>query len=828
MQHFVQPLHLLVKSTKCSMLMTFKPTFFALFLFTTIQALGQSTVSGIVVDEKKQAASFANVLILNEKDSTMVKGAVADVDGKFLTPQIPHNTYLLAITTIGYQKYYQKIEVRADLNLGNIQLLPESKTLKEVEVSVKKQLIERSGDKMIMNVDASPITSGLNGLELMEKVPGITVDRNSETIKVKGKSGVMVMIDDRKTYLSDEQLANFLKTLKSDDIDKIEVITNPSARYDASGTTAIINIKTKKGKNFGTNYIIDMGVGYSNYKEYGSFPKNNQGITMNAKKGKYTLYANVSRNYMTWFNAFNETQELYEGSNLVETRKNIGKALGNGNSWSSKVAFDYDFSKNTSVGFTVQGALSDNLFERTINQSNQQLSSTKAIQMLRNRNTDNKNYLINTHWKQTFDTSGTVLNVDFDVIINKIIFDDRFKTTNVLESQQNVVNNQIYSPENFVTYALKADFVKNLTKKVKLETGFKSSFSDNAKDFNDNFRDNGALVSSYFKFKQNIHAVYFMLNTELSKTLNLQTGLRGEQTYTSGTDRAGEELSTQNYFNLFPTLSLNKKVTKDYAVSLGFSRRINRPNSDNFNTFNRFFSPQQYAKGNPNLLPSLNNSISMTHTIKDAFSFTVDYVTVKQFFAEVYSVDSVYIPGNRLIQESIENVNGKVSWWSFSTSLPFNLTKWWNVNVNIWSGINMYNYSRENAVVNVNQFYSGLYLQQTFTLNKTLSAEISGYVNSGETWGFETSKAQGAFDLGIKKFLWDKKATLKISVQDPAYLNRYRNVARTNELVSTGEYRWDNRRLRISFTYNFGNTNVKVNQRSNGDNDGGGGGKGRS
>lgn len=807
--------------------MTFKPTFFALFLFTTIQALGQSTVSGIVIDEKKQAASFANVLILNQKDSSMVKGVVADVDGKFQVPQITHNTYLLSVTTIGYQKYYQKIEVRADLNLGNIQLLPESKTLAEVEVSVKKQLIERSGDKMIMNVEASPITSGLNGLELMEKVPGITVDRNSETIKVKGKSGVLVMIDDRKTYLSDEQLANFLKTLKSDDIEKIEVITNPSARYDASGTTAIINIKTKKGKNFGTNYIVDMGVGYSNYKEYGSFPKNNQGITMNAKKGKYTLYANISRNYMTWFNAFNETQELYEGSNLVETRKNIGKAKGNGDSWSSKVAFDYDFNKKTSVGFTVQGALSDNPLARTINQSNQQASTMQAIEMLRNRDSNNKNYLFNTHLKQTFDTSGTVLNVDFDVILNKSNFNDRFTTTTLSEGNNSVVKNQIISPNDFTTYALKADFVKNFTTKVKLETGFKSSFSTNAKDFNDNFmNDGGVLVNSYFNFKENINAAYFMVNSELSKTLNLQIGLRGEQTNTSGKNRGGEELSSQHYFNLFPTLSLNKKVTKDYAVSLGFSRRINRPNSDNFNVFNRFFSPQQYVKGNPFLLPSLQNSISMTHTIKDAFSFTLDYVNVNQFFAEVYNVDSTYVPGRRLVRESVENVNGKVSWWSFSTSLPFNLTKWWNVNVNIWSGINMYNYSRENAVVDVNQFYSGLYLQQTFTLNKTLSAEISGYVNSGETWGFETSKAQGAFDLGIKKFIWDKKGTLKISIQDPADLNRFRNVARTNELISTGEYRWDNRRLRINFTYNFGNTNVKVNQRPNSV-DGGGDGKGK-
>lgn len=808
--------------------MIFKPTLFVLFLLITIQTFGQSTISGIVVDEKKQAASFANILILNEKDSTMLKGAVADVDGNFTVSQIPHNSYLLSITAIGYKKYYQKIDVRANLNVGSIQLALESKNLAEVEVTVKKQLIERTGDKMIMNVDASPVTSGLNGLELMEKVPGVTVDRNAETIKVNGKAGVMVMIDDRKTYLSEEQLANFLKTLKSDDIDKIEVITNPSARYDASGTTAIINIKTKKGKNFGTNYIIDMGVGYSNYKEYGSFPKNSQGITMNAKKGKYTVYANLSRNYMTWLNAANEYQELFKGDQVVETRKNVGKSLGSGESWSSKFAFDYDFSKNTSLGVSLQGAISDNPLDRTTNQVNKQENVTQLIEMIRNRDYTNKNFLINTHWKQTFDTSGTVLNVDFDIIVNRTKSNDRFQTSTVFESQTDLVKNQIIAPDNALTYVFKADFVKNLTKKVKLETGLKTSFSDNEKDFNDNFRDNGTLVNSYFRFRQNIYAGYFMLNAELSKTLNLQLGLRGEQTDNSGKDRDGVGLSAQNYFNLFPTLSLNKKVTKDYAISFGFSRRINRPDANNYNTFNRFFSPQQYSRGNPNLLPSIQNKVSLTHTIKDAFSFSFDYVKIDQFFSDVYDLDTTFITGRRYIRESVENVNGKISWWSFSTSLPFNLTKWWNVNINIWSGINVYNYQREKAVVDVNQFYSGIYLQQTFTLNKTLSAEISGYINSGETWGFETSKAQGAFDLGIKKFLWDKKGTLKISIQDPADLNRYKNVARTTELTSAGEYRWDNRRLRINFTYNFGNTNVKVNQRPSDNGNDGGGSRGRN
>jgi hypothetical protein len=173
---------------------------FFLISIGTISA--QQKVSGRILDEKKQPSPFANVLILNTKDSSFLKGNVADIEGNFSIPQVLPKQYLLQVTAVGYQKYYQKIEVSdKDLIIPNISLVIDNQTLATVEVTARKPLIERTGDKMIMNVDASPITSGLNGLELMEKVPGVTVDRNSETIKIKGKAGVMVMIDDRKTYL---------------------------------------------------------------------------------------------------------------------------------------------------------------------------------------------------------------------------------------------------------------------------------------------------------------------------------------------------------------------------------------------------------------------------------------------------------------------------------------------------------------------------------------------------------------------------------------------------------------------------------------------------
>jgi Outer membrane protein beta-barrel family/CarboxypepD_reg-like domain len=796
--------------------------FFLISLGTTF---AQQKVAGRVLDEKKQPSPFANVLILNTKDSSFVKGNVADIEGNFSISQLISKQYLLQVTAVGYQKFYQKIEVSAqDLIIPDISLVIDNQTLATVEVTARKLLIERIGDKMIMNVDASPITSGLNGLELMEKVPGVTVDRNSETIKIKGKAGVMVMIDDRKTYLDNNQLAAFLKTLKSDDIDKIEVITNPSARYDASGTTAIINIKTKKGKNLGTNYIIDLAGGYSYYDEYGGFPKNSFGLTLNSKKEKYSIYTNISRSAEKSFSASEVTQQILENKTILESRQNKELTTSHESVWSAKVGLDYDFSKKTSVGFSLMSAISASPDVRKVTQQNRQKEQESLIVMDRNRIVDNSNYIFNTHWRQTFDTSGTVLNVDFDIIFNKGNIENNFLTTTTLNKKVSFVNNQILAPNQTLVYVFKSDFEKQFTKKTKLEAGIKTSFGGTDSDFDDNFRDNGALVNSFFRFSENINAGYLMLNTELTKKTSLQIGLRGEHTRTQGEDRQGKVMSKQDYFNLFPTIFLNKKVTKDYTVSLGYSRRIERPDGFNFNYFKRFFLPQQYVQGNPTLLPELNNTFNLTHTIKDAFSFSFDYTNIEQFSTSIYGIDTTLIPGQRLIRNTAANVAGKVSWWGFDTSLPFDIANWWNVNLNLWNGINVYQYNTENAAVDVNQWYGGAYIQQTFTLSKNLSAELSGYVESGETWGFQTSKPQGGFDIGFKQFVWNKKATLKLAFEDPLNISRNRSSLTTNDLTNTGVYRWDNRRVRIGFTYNFGNTNVKVNEHQSGE--GGGGKKG--
>jgi hypothetical protein len=230
---------------------------------------------------------------------------------------------------------------------------------------------------------------------------------------------------------------------------------------------------------------------------------------------------------------------------------------------SAKIGFDYDLSKKTTVGFSGQWANTSSPMNRSYNQQSVSEAIRQSLQMDRSREATFDNYTFNTHLKQKIDTSGTELTVDFDVILNSKSWDDRFVTTTTQnDANPSVANNQILFPTNNKTFVLKADFIKKLTAKTKIETGIKTSYSKKTNDFSDNFRDNGALVSSFFKFNELISAGYVMINSELTKSLSLQAGLRAEQTNNQGLNREGNKLTQQDYLNLFPTLTLNQKFRK--------------------------------------------------------------------------------------------------------------------------------------------------------------------------------------------------------------------------------------------------------------------------
>jgi len=263
------------------------------------QAPVRGKVSGLVLEGRQKPFEFATMLLLKASDSTLVKGAVSGAGGAYEFERVAEGRYLVAGTVVGYRKVYSAPfavnAASADVRVPTLVLTEDTQRLKEVNVVAKKPFIEQQVDRTVVNVENSIVASGNTALEVLEKAPGVTIDRQSDAIQLKGKGGVVVMIDGKQTYLSSQEVANLLKNTPSDNIEKIEIITNPGSKYDAAGNSGIINIKMKRNKNFGTNGTATVGAGFGWYEKYnGNYPKMNSSLNLNQREGKISAFANAS------------------------------------------------------------------------------------------------------------------------------------------------------------------------------------------------------------------------------------------------------------------------------------------------------------------------------------------------------------------------------------------------------------------------------------------------------------------------------------------------------------------------------------------------------
>jgi hypothetical protein len=787
-------------------------SFFGCF-FISLSVVAQNKISGSVTDASDKPQPFISIILLNASDSVYRNGGVTDEEGKFNLVEKNPGNYLLSIKSIGNVPYYKNVTLKdKDVDLGHIALTSDAKQLKEISIVSTKKLIEFNGDKMVMDLSVSPITAGLNALELLTKVPGVSVNAQSQTIQIAGKTGVTVMIDDRPTNLSGEELANMLKSMRSDEFEKVEVITNPSAKYDAEGTSGIINLKTKSGKVYGTNYVLSLGGGYSQYAKFGNYPKYNEGFSVNVKRKKFTAYLNLNHSRGTDFDWSDESRSFSDSTKSIFEKQHSTELIkGQNHYFSGKFDLDFYLFKNTTFGFSVSGSLFNgnrkSLLEQKIDTGDD--FNLYNIRTAKRRFDYGVYTTMNGHIKHVFDTLGTELLIDLDVIVNN----SDFRNTFDINRFSSTANQHSFYSTSISThpqaYILRSSFEKQLTKKIKLEAGYRSRLSNTKTNFSSDFVDIDSLKQSTFNFLENINAAYVILKTTLGSKTDLETGLRAEHTYTQGTTETGKNISTQNYINLFPSFSLNRKFDA-YALSVGYSRRIGRPGSHNFNIYKRFDSPLSYTQGNPTLTASLNNSYNASATIRDKYFFEVAYIDRKNEFSEILETDTALIPGYRLTRSSMGNVNGKVSWVSLKAYIPIQVTKLWMINLQLDGGVNDYNYMLREAHTKVKQFFWSVSCQQHFSLTETFSADINAWVNSGETSGFQTGKGMGAIDFGISKKIFKKHGSLKLSLQDPFNLCNYKSTISYSYLSGTGQYNWDNRAILLNFTYSFGNQNIDI------------------
>lgn len=775
-----------------------------LFLFLSISLVSKGqTISGLVTDAGEKPLANVTVSLLKAKDSLLLKTAITNAEGRF---SIGHNytaELLVQVSAVGFDPVLKLVEPG---KMIRIVMEKSTKQLKEVVVTARKPLVEVRPDKLVFNVEGSINAAGSNALELLQKSPGVIVDKDDNII-LSGKNGVRVYVDGKPSPLGPADLAAYLRSMNSNDIEAIEIITNPSAKYDAEGNAGIINIRLKRNKNFGWNGSVSGGYGIGIYSKY------NGGLSLNYRNKRINFYSNYSA-----YNSKNESQlNLYRIQNDT-TYDQRSTSIYYSKGHNLKTGLDIFLNKKNVLGIMFNANFSDNDWSGN---SRTPIAAEGARDMERvltalGKSTSNRNNITGNINYKFADTSGRELNIDADYGMYRLR--NNGVTPNVYTKANTSQVESIYTfstntPTNIDLISLKADYEQNFAK-GKLSTGFKSSQVRTDNDFsffNHDINDNPVFDnqrSNRFLYTEWINAVYGQYKRQIKK-INYQVGIRFEQTNSKGDLRSEQAIDNKivkrSYLDFFPSAGISYQLNQTSSIGFSYSRRIDRPRYQDLNPFENKIDELSYQKGNPFLRPQYTHSVELRHTYKYTLTTTLSYSDVRDYFAQIS--DTIEGKRNFLMQRNL--ANQKII--SLNISYPFSITKWWSVYANLNVYHTRYNASFEQGkTIRLNATVASIYQQQTFQLGKKWTAELSGFFNSPSIWGgtYQT-RSIWSLDAGLQKRFWKDNASIKLSVSDLFFKMPWRGTSEFGGLYIIASGRWESRQLKMNFTYRFGNKQVK-------------------
>jgi outer membrane receptor protein involved in Fe transport len=788
--------------------------YFISLCFTVVSAQNYTVKGKIVSSEKPVEAATIRLL---KPDSSKIDQEVSDKNGQFHIQTSREGSYIVSVQSVGNQPYYSPAivldENHPQIDLQTINLIETAK-LSDVVVTSKKPFIEQKIDKTVVNVDASPANTGLSAYDILEKTPGVTVDKDGN-ISLKGKPGVLVMIDGKPSYLNAQDLANFLKNLPSTSLDQIEIMTNPPAKYDASGNSGIINFKTKKSKTKGFNTSVTVGGGMSKY------PRANESINFNYRTGKVNVFGNYSYSYNKISQRLDITRNFRDSSDEIDTRfTQHSEMLSEYHSHYFKTGLDFYASKNTTLGFSVNGDFNPGNFgvNTTTNISN--ATDKLESQTFTKSNSDEQwtNYGANLNMTTKFDTTGRELSVNLDYIHYSSLSNQMFVST-FYDDKGNEADNpetlRGYLPGTINIYSGKVDYTYPLKHNTKIEAGIKSSYVETDNTANYDSLLNGEWVTdkgrtNHFLYKENINAAYVSASKQLSKKWSTQLGLRLENTISNGNQLTTNQTFQRNYTQLFPTAYLNYTPNDKNQFSLNYGRRIQRPDYGDLNPFYYFLDKYTYQVGNPYLKPQFSHNIELTHVYKNILTTTLSYAAINDMISQqleqIDSTHTTYVTRTNLARQRSITL-------SINAAIP--VTKWWKTNIYVQGSYNKYEGFINTGVINVSGPAFNTNMQNQFTLPKGWSMELSGYFNSKTVYGTVVGLPQGSADFAVAKNMLKDKGTLKVSFRDFLGLQQWSGYSRYQNVDVTIHNHWDSRVINLSFTYRF-NKGKGAEQRRNG------------
>lgn len=796
-----------------------KKLFFMLTALLTLSsaAFSQnlSKVNGRVTDDTQKPVQGVTVSLYKAQDTLLVKAVLTGNDGSFVFEAVKDGDYLVGVSSVGYKKTVSDVlHIRdgAEIKVPTLVMQTESKNMKELVITGKKPLFEQKADKLVVNVDASPTNAGANALEVLEKSPGVSVDKDGN-ISLKGKTGVQVFIDGKPAYLSGTDLVNYLRSLQGAQLEQIEIMTNPPAKYDAAGNSGIINIKTKKTKQFG--YNVTATVGYSQ----GIYAKNNQNINFNYRKNKLNLFGTVSRYERNHFQNLSIQRKFSDQGTkeLLSRFEQVSKMRNLGTSNNAKIGADYFISKKTTIGAVVNGFYNPGVFT---NQSNINISDandvlqSKTYAKSESRNTW-KNISANVNFRHQFDSTGKELTADLDFIhynapnkqsISNYYFDAAGNPVFVPDTLYGSL------PQSISIYSAKVDYVHPLKKGAKFEAGLKTSFVETDNNAVYDSLINNKLVrdygrSNHFVYDENINAAYVNYSRPLSKKISGQFGLRLENTVAHGYQKTTGETFTLNYTQLFPTAFIQYAVNEKNNLSVNYGRRINRPDYQSLNPFVEFLDRYTFEVGNPYLKPEFSHNIEMSYSYNNFITATVNYTKTKDIIQQVLEQNEqenqTYIRIANIAKR--EQVGIAVS--AYKQIKNFSGNVYVNVSDNKFSGI------VNNTYVTVKGTTAMFNASASYKFKKGWNTEISGFYRTATPEGVFRIGSFGTINLGVSKTLLKEKATLRLNVRDVLWSQRFKGNIQYGAINTQFQQYGDSRVASLTFTYRLSKGKVNSNNR---------------
>lgn len=791
-------------------------TLFQAKLFGQNQSTERVTLTGIVVTENNKTVAFSEVYLFQKNNNKLIKTELTNADGGFVFALVPKEEYDIKMNWKEEIITLSTVNVQSDINVGTLTAKAQPQQLQEVVVEKKKPFIERSEGKMILNLDSTIGSAGSSAFEVLEKAPSVNIDDN-DNISLRGKNNVLVQIDGKLTPMTGTNLGNYLRGIPSNAVDKIEFITNPSAKYDASGT-AIINIKMKKDKRKGTNGSVSIAYGQ------GIYPKSNNGISLNHRNKKVALFGNYSFAYREGFNELLLNRKFYENNNFTGAYDQDNYLKMDFRNHIGRVGMDFYANDKNTFGIIVNKV--SNRFNPTgenatdVYDENNEIASRFRTS---NRSKDHwQNHSVNLNHKVLLDTLGTEITTDFDYANygNKT-------QQNFLTRYLDLNNNEFQNPYllygdikgDLNIYSLKSDFVTTFRNKIKLESGYKTSYvkADNNLAFYD--RSSGVDVydptkSNHFIYKENINAVYVNSSKTFGKW-SVQLGLRMENTNITGKQLVGNESFKNNYTQWFPSLFTSYNFNDKNSLEFNYSRRIARPSYDQLNPFKFYLDPTTYKEGNPFLNPQTTHSFEVTHVLNQKIFTTLSFSRTNNNITEVIA------PSDTEAQVTIQTNKNleRFDIFGLFIVMPMEFTKWWSST----NSFNFYNGSYSGTVANTtlqNQgnFTFNMNSVNNFKITKTFSSELTGNYRAREIYAFMDVDPIWFFNIGFQK-RFKNNSTLKFVVNDVFYTNRTTADTEFNNYKEGFKVSRDTRVAVVSYTYNFGSANNQARRRTGGADD---------